>query len=319
MNLSNGEAILDNLPEKIQVPQNDIKQTPKEIIKKESKWVGKPGDMHSDLMVFNKRIHYESRFGPGTIFMFTDNNGNKFKWFTSSFVSLINEGNEYVVSGVIKDHDEYKDVKSTILKNVKVKETEHKKKVEKSFGIIMCKSHIRSHVRTSKSGKVSQVKEHDDKRKVDDSAIFHEDYKGPRWTYGLKYRPAGIGHQPKGFIIGSQGKHPEYKNFGTIDYARKLTEEEIYQYELGPIEKPNFDPKEVGQFKKRLSSYAGDPSRITPEQVDEILQSAYSEMRDRPMLDRFMDWMSTQVKPEVVSEMSSGYGWKPKNWIRPQS
>ena len=62
--------------------------------------------------------------------------------------------------------------------------------------------------------------------------IFTEDYTGPRFTYGLRYRPMMIGAQPKGYIIGSGTEtHPKFR-FGTIQYPRELTPEECYSFEL---------------------------------------------------------------------------------------
>jgi hypothetical protein len=61
--------------------------------------------------------------------------------------------------------------------------------------------------------------------------VFTEDYTGPRFTYGLKYRPMQIGAQPKGFIIGSQADSPDFR-FGTVQYPRKLTAEEMVDFEM---------------------------------------------------------------------------------------
>jgi hypothetical protein len=69
-----------------------------------------------------------------------------------------------------------------------------------------------------------------------DTTIFHEDYHGPRWTYGLVHRPFGIAAQPKGHIVGSLNEqHPDYR-YGTIDYPFELSGEEIYSYELVFVE-----------------------------------------------------------------------------------
>lgn len=68
---------------------------------------------------------------------------------------------------------------------------------------------------------------------TDTPNVYHEDYTGPRWTYGFKYRPPGYAHQPKGFIIGSRGSHKDYPNFGTLDWPRELTADEVRSFELG--------------------------------------------------------------------------------------
>ena len=64
--------------------------------------------------------------------------------------------------------------------------------------------------------------------------VFDEDYTGPRYTYGMIYRPLQIGAQPKGYIIGSLREHPDYRH-GTIQYPRQLSEDEIKSYELEEV------------------------------------------------------------------------------------
>lgn len=62
--------------------------------------------------------------------------------------------------------------------------------------------------------------------------LFDDEYKGPRWTYGLTYRPISIGTIPQGWIIDSQKDHPNFPSFGTIDYPKELTEKEVSSFEL---------------------------------------------------------------------------------------
>jgi Defence against restriction A C-terminal len=61
--------------------------------------------------------------------------------------------------------------------------------------------------------------------------VFDEDYTGPRWVYGLVLRPAGIGCQPDGRIIGGDKRDARTGDsrvrHGTIEYPRELTELEI--------------------------------------------------------------------------------------------
>lgn len=64
--------------------------------------------------------------------------------------------------------------------------------------------------------------------------LFDDDYKGPRWTYGMTYRPIGIGAIPKGWIINSQKDHSAFR-FGTIDYPKELTEKEVRSFELTEV------------------------------------------------------------------------------------
>ena len=73
--------------------------------------------------------------------------------------------------------------------------------------------------------------------------VFSEDYKGPRWTYGLRNRPMAIGAQPKGYIIGSGGPAVGRARNGTIQYPRELTAEELYDFEMELMESPKEAPK----------------------------------------------------------------------------
>ena len=61
--------------------------------------------------------------------------------------------------------------------------------------------------------------------------VVDEEYTGPRWTYGLKFRPMMMGGQSKGFIIGSERVNQAWR-FGTVQYPRELTAEELYSFEL---------------------------------------------------------------------------------------
>ncbi len=64
---------------------------------------------------------------------------------------------------------------------------------------------------------------------------FDDDFKGERWTYGLNYRPLLGGGAPEGYILHSDRKHPDHPTFGTIDYPRKLAENEIENFQLKEI------------------------------------------------------------------------------------
>lgn len=61
--------------------------------------------------------------------------------------------------------------------------------------------------------------------------LFEQDYTGPRFRYGLRYRPLASWNVPDGWIIGSDRPHPEYP-FGTVDYASRLGLGEVTAYEL---------------------------------------------------------------------------------------
>jgi hypothetical protein len=72
--------------------------------------------------------------------------------------------------------------------------------------------------------------------------IFSDDYTGPRYTYGLRNRPLDMGTAPKGYIIGSDGPAVGRARWGTIQYPRQLTPDEIYNFELEVMEEPNAAP-----------------------------------------------------------------------------
>ena len=61
--------------------------------------------------------------------------------------------------------------------------------------------------------------------------LWDDTYHGPRFTYGLTYRPASGANVPRGYIIYSARPHPRFAH-GTIDYPRELTDREISGYEL---------------------------------------------------------------------------------------
>ena len=61
--------------------------------------------------------------------------------------------------------------------------------------------------------------------------LFSDEYTGPRWTYGLTYRPLDIAAVPKGFIIGSLKPNYRFRH-GTVDYPAALTQAQMESYEL---------------------------------------------------------------------------------------
>lgn len=65
--------------------------------------------------------------------------------------------------------------------------------------------------------------------------LFDDQYEGPRYRYGLRYRPVAIGAVPKGWIIGSLRPHPDYRH-GTVDYPERLADRVATSYELALVE-----------------------------------------------------------------------------------
>lgn len=68
--------------------------------------------------------------------------------------------------------------------------------------------------------------------------IWTDEYTGPRWTYGLTYRPLATAHVPEGWIIDLGRAVPAQGfAFGIVEYPRELTEREVANYELTPVVK----------------------------------------------------------------------------------
>lgn len=67
--------------------------------------------------------------------------------------------------------------------------------------------------------------------------LFDDTYFGPRWRYGLVYRPlvTGKANVPPGWIIQSNRPHPGF-NHGTVDFPFELTTKQVKQYELEPLD-----------------------------------------------------------------------------------
>lgn len=61
--------------------------------------------------------------------------------------------------------------------------------------------------------------------------LWSDEYAGPRFTYGLSYRPLSSATAPAGWLIGSNATHADYA-FGTIQYPRPLSDAEVSGYQL---------------------------------------------------------------------------------------
>lgn len=61
---------------------------------------------------------------------------------------------------------------------------------------------------------------------------WNDIYDGPRFTYGLRYRPPVFGGVPQGWIINSHQRYDRRFEFGTIQYPRRLSAREVRQFEL---------------------------------------------------------------------------------------
>ncbi len=67
--------------------------------------------------------------------------------------------------------------------------------------------------------------------------LFDDTYTGPRWRYGLQYRPLTNAGVPKGWIVFSDKVHSDYPAFGTVEYPFELTDEMAKQTDIVPLGK----------------------------------------------------------------------------------
>ena len=85
------------------------------------------------------------------------------------------------------------------------------------------------------------------------------EYTGPRYTYGFRNRPPGYAHNPKDFIHGTEGTHPDYRH-GTLDFPRDLGED-AYRYELTLI-KITLDQEQWAEFKYKAAHFWAATSKL---------------------------------------------------------
>jgi hypothetical protein len=64
--------------------------------------------------------------------------------------------------------------------------------------------------------------------------LFNDTYTGHRWKYGLTYRPLGFAQVPEGWVIKSDLPDVRF-TYGTVDYPRELTQDEVDGYQLTPV------------------------------------------------------------------------------------
>ena len=74
----------------------------------------------------------------------------------------------------------------------------------------------------------------DPRQRYPNPMLFDDTYTGPRYRYGLTYRPPAYANIPAGWIVFSNRPDPRFRH-GIIEYPRKLTDHEVEAYELTPI------------------------------------------------------------------------------------
>ena len=87
---------------------------------RESEFVGEVGVRDTFILVYNKTVSYIGSFGTSYMYFFKDRNGNVFMWGTNKLIEL-KKNEELEVTGTIREHKEYKDVKQTIITRCKLK------------------------------------------------------------------------------------------------------------------------------------------------------------------------------------------------------
>ena len=99
-----------------------------------SNWYGNVGDKFSLTLTYTKSIGYDSQFGGGFFHFFVDDEGNVFKWSTKGLINFevqfpdakfgsrvydVEQGAIVKISGKIKEHDEYRGEKQTVITRCK--------------------------------------------------------------------------------------------------------------------------------------------------------------------------------------------------------
>jgi hypothetical protein len=82
-----------------------------------SDWVGTVGERSEFTLTVKSIIPIESDFGHSSLHMMYDENGNQFKWFSTS--KDLEIGSTVKLKATVKKHDEYKGVKATLLSRCK--------------------------------------------------------------------------------------------------------------------------------------------------------------------------------------------------------
>ena len=86
-----------------------------------SEWVGEIKEKLVDLPVVIQRITgFGSKFGWTNVITFL-NNDNVITWFTSSNISNLDQGKEYLLTATVKEHTLYKEEKQTVVLRAKLK------------------------------------------------------------------------------------------------------------------------------------------------------------------------------------------------------
>lgn len=83
-----------------------------------SQFLGEVGQKLSVAVTLVREVVIESQWGVSSIYLFEDASGNKLVWKTNSVT--LQEGDQIILSGRIKEHSEYRGINQTVLTRCKV-------------------------------------------------------------------------------------------------------------------------------------------------------------------------------------------------------
>lgn len=89
----------------------------------ETKFFGELGQKVELTLALDRRSFFDTQWGSTAIYAFTDAEGHHFIWKTASWpdsMTKVNEGDSIVLKGTIKEHNEYKGCKQTVLTRCKI-------------------------------------------------------------------------------------------------------------------------------------------------------------------------------------------------------
>lgn len=113
--------------------------------KEPSDFVGQPKDKILLKAKLGQQKPFENQFGTSVAINFTDGEGNKYTWFTKDKLGYFDENDTYqsidtgqdvIIFGTIKGHNEYKGLKSTLLTRCKVVNQSEIDKYSKKANIV---------------------------------------------------------------------------------------------------------------------------------------------------------------------------------------
>lgn len=101
---------------------NRLLNEQREANKTVSNFVANIGDKITETLTYITSYSYQSMYGSGFFHIFADDNGNIFKWSTGTGIShIVPKGQKVIVTGKVKNHEEYRGERQTVLTRCKLK------------------------------------------------------------------------------------------------------------------------------------------------------------------------------------------------------